>query len=115
MIVKKIKDVPKLKLTMERAKGVYKQIPISSADGTPEYSFRVFTVEPGGNTPFHKHPYEHLNYIIAGKGVLVGEKEEREIEEGDFALVLPNEMHSYKNTHPTKDLVLICAVKKEFE
>jgi quercetin dioxygenase-like cupin family protein len=115
MIVKNIDDVPKFKLEMEGAKNVFKQIPISSKDGTPAYSFRVFTVKPGGNTPFHKHPYEHLNYIISGKGVLVGKEGERPISKGDFALVMPNEPHSYKNTSDTEDLVLICAVKKEFE
>ena len=115
MIVKNIEDVPKFKLEMEGAKDVLKQIPISSADGTPEYSLRVFTVKPGGNTPFHKHPYEHLNYIISGKGILKGKNEELEIKTGDFALVLPNEMHSYKNTSQTEELVLICAVRKEFE
>ncbi len=115
MIIKKIDDVPKFKLEMEGARDVFKQIPISSKDGTPEYSLRVFTVKPGGNTPLHKHPYEHLNYIISGEGVLVGEGGEKQIAEGDFALVMPNEMHSYKNTSSEKDLVLICAVKKEFE
>ena len=115
MVVKSLKNVPKFKVEMPGAKNTFKQIPISSADGTPEYSLRVFTVEPGGNTPFHKHPYEHLNYIISGNGVLVGEEGETEIKAGDFALVMPNEMHSYKNTSGTEDLVLICAVKKEFE
>ncbi len=115
MVIKKLSEVPKIKLEMEGAEGVFKQIPISASDGTPEYSCRVFTVKPGGNTPFHQHPYEHLNFIIKGEGVLVSEAGEHPIAKGDFALVLPNEMHSYKNTSSTEDLVLICAVKKEFE
>jgi quercetin dioxygenase-like cupin family protein len=59
-------NAEKIKLDMERAKGVCKQIPISKVDGTPTISFRVFTIEPRGHTPHHTHSFEHLNYIIEG-------------------------------------------------
>ena len=60
----------KIKLDIEGAIGVYKQIPISKADGTPTFSFRIFTIEPGGYTPHHTHSFEHLNYIIEGRGIV---------------------------------------------
>ena len=88
------KTVPK----MEGAQGIFKQIPLSKADGVPAYSFRVFTIEPGGHTPFHQHAFEHLNYIIKGNGALVAQDREHAIKEGDFALVLPGEVHQFKNT-----------------
>ena len=70
------KEIPK----MEGASGIWKQIPISKRDGSPLFCFRVFTFEPGGHTPFHRHPNEHLNYVIRGKGAIVAEDgEEREI------------------------------------
>ncbi|MCR4393752.1 MAG: cupin domain-containing protein [Dehalococcoidales bacterium] len=100
---------------MEGAQGVYKQIPLSRADGVPNFSFRVFTIEPGGHTPLHRHPFEHMNYIIEGKGVLAGEDGEKDLKKGDFALILPNELHQFKNTADQGNLVLICAVPKEFE
>jgi quercetin dioxygenase-like cupin family protein len=49
---------------MEGAKGVYKQVTIAKADGIPTFLSRVFTIEPGGHTPFHNHLFEHLKYII---------------------------------------------------
>jgi quercetin dioxygenase-like cupin family protein len=108
--------VKKVKMTMEGAKDTYKQIPISKGDGTPTVSFRVFTIEPGGHTPYHIHAFEHINYIISGNGALVTETgEERPIKEGDFALVLPNEKHQYKNKSNTKPFVVTCAVPKEYE
>ena len=70
----KITDLSRLeksRMTMEGAKDTWKQIPISRADGTPCFSFRVFTIEPGGHTPFHAHPFEHINYVIEGKGAVV--------------------------------------------
>ncbi|NOY37801.1 MAG: cupin domain-containing protein [Chlorobi bacterium] len=106
----------KMTVNMEGAVGVTKQMPLSRKDGVPVYSFRVFTVEPGGHTPYHHHNYEHMNYIVSGQGALVNEDgEELPVKAGDFALVLPNEQHNYKNTHPTEPLVLICGVPKAFE
>jgi quercetin dioxygenase-like cupin family protein len=106
------KEIPK----MEGASGISKQIPISKRDGSPLFCFRVFTFEPGGHTPFHRHPNEHLNYVIRGKGAIVAEDgEEREIKKGDFALILPNEKHQYKNKSASEPLVVVCAVPIEYE
>jgi quercetin dioxygenase-like cupin family protein len=107
--------VPKNKVQMEGALNAWKQVPLSREDGAPVYAFRVFTVEPGGHTPYHQHPYEHMNYIIEGEGALVNEKsEEQLLKAGDFALVNPNEKHQYRNKGD-QPLVLICGVPKEFE
>ena len=106
------KEIPK----MEGALSVYKQVPISKRDGSPRFSFRVFTFDPGGHTPFHSHPNEHLNYVIEGDGAVVAEDgKEREIKKGDFALILPNEKHQYKNKSANEPLVVICAVPIEYE
>ena len=107
--------VEKKKVNMEGADGAWKQIPLGSKDGAPVYSLRVFTVEPGGHTPYHSHPYEHMNYIIDGEGALVNEKEEEfPVKTGDFALVDPGEKHQYRNKGD-KPFIIICGVPKEFE
>ena len=108
-------EVKKDKVNMEGAEGAWKQVPLSREDGAPVYSYRVFTVVPGGHTPYHQHPYEHMNYIIDGVGALVNEKgEEQPIKAGDFALVMPDEKHQYRNKGD-RPLKLICGVPKEFE
>jgi quercetin dioxygenase-like cupin family protein len=99
---------------MEGAEKILKQIPIAKEHGTPNFSFRVFTIEPGGHTPHHKHAFEHLNYIIEGSGVVVGESKETKLKKGDFVMIPPNEIHQYKNT-TKKPFVMICAVPKEYE
>lgn len=97
------------------AKGVSKQVPVGVADGTPTMSMRVFTVEPGGHTPYHSHPWEHINYILAGEGELLNESGQgRAIAAGDYALVLPDEKHQFRNTG-SSDLQFICMVPKERE
>ena len=108
--------IPKKPVRMEGAKDAYKQLVISQADGSPNFSFRVFTVEPGGYTPFHQHASEHLNYVISGEGCLLeANVKAHKIRGGDFALVLPNEKHQYRNISKDQPLILICAVPKEFE
>lgn len=115
MYITRLKDVEKTVPVMEGAKNIYKQIPLSRKDGAPTFSFRVFTIKPGGHTPFHQHPFEHMNYVINGKGTLVAEDREHELNKGDFALVLPNEKHQFKNSSGKQDLIIICAVPNQYE
>lgn len=116
MKITSLDTVEKIPVDMEDACCVNKQVPVSKADGTPLFAFRVFTIDPGGNTPYHTHPFEHINYIIEGNGVIVTETgEERSVKKGDFALVLPGEKHQYKNTSAVEPMVMICAVPKEYE
>ena len=115
MHITRLEEVEKIIPEMEGAKGIYKQIPLSQKDGVPTFSFRVFTIEPGVHTPFHQHPFEHMNYVISGHGLLVAGDRERELREGDFALILPDEKHQFKNSSGEQNLLVICAVPKEYE
>lgn len=114
MLVTRLSEVEKTVPAMEGAKDIYKQIPLSKKDGVPTFSFRVFTIKPGGHTPFHQHMFEHMTYVIEGKGVMVGADQKHELSKGDFALILPDEKHQVRNTGKS-DLVIICAVPKEYE
>jgi len=115
MYITRLNRVPKTTSTLGGAKGVHKQIPLSRRDGAPTCSFRVFTIEPGGHTPFHKHEFEHMNYVIKGKGTLASEDREQDLKEGDFALILAGEKHQFSNSSETQNLIIICAVPKEYE
>ena len=110
-----LSEVEKNEVHMDGAVGAWRQLPLGSGDGTPVYSYRVFTVEPDGHTPYHQHPYEHMNYVIEGEGALVNEAgEETPLKAGDFALVNPSEKHQYRNKGD-KPFKMICGVPKEFE
>jgi quercetin dioxygenase-like cupin family protein len=111
-----LSEVPKTEVKMEGAVGASKQVPLSKNDGAPVFSFRVFSLEPNGHTPYHQHDFEHLNYVIQGNGYMVSEGgEKREIQQGDFAMVLPNEVHQYRNASDSETFVFLCAVPKEYE
>ena len=115
MYVTRLDKIEKTTSGSADAKGVYKQIPLSRKDGVPTFSFRVFTIEPGGHTPFHQHEFEHMNYVINGEGILVAEDQEHELREGDFALILAGEKHQFKNSSEYQNLLIICAVPREYE
>lgn len=116
MKITSLGQVEKSPMAMEGVKDVWKQVPLGKADGVPVFSFRVFTILPGGHTPFHTHPFEHMNYFIEGEGFIVLENgEERPVKKGDFVLVLPGEKHRYRNPSADAPLVMICAVPKEYE
>lgn len=116
MKITRLDQIPKSEVKMQGAHRAFKQVPLSREDGAPHFSFRVFTMEPGGHTPYHQHDSEHLNYIISGQGALVTESgEERPLRTGDFVLVLPQEKHQYRNLSASEPFVMICAVPKEYE
>lgn len=57
----------------------------------------------------------HMNYVIEGTGALVNEKgEELSLKAGDFALVMPNEKHQYRNKGEGS-FIMICGVPRGFE
>ncbi len=113
----KITNLPEcesLPVAMKGAKGASRQLPIGKTDGAPNFSIRVFTLEPGGHTPHHIHESEHLNYVMEGSGVAMEGDTPRPISKGDFVLVTPHEKHQYRNTG-TEPLVFMCMVPTEFE
>lgn len=110
-----LKDVRKECVNMKGSLSVDVQMAITEEDGTPAYSMRVFTINPGGHTPCHEHPFEHINYVIEGKGILrIGENDYL-MEAGDCALVLANQMHNYRNISDLNSFVFVCLVPKEYE
>ena len=116
MKITNLNDTPKVKLDIEGAKNVLKQVPLSKLDGSPTFSFRVFTIGVDGNTPYHQHESEHMNYVITGEGAIVKENgQEIPISTGSFSLILPNEIHQYKNKSQKEDLIVICAVPIQYE
>lgn len=101
-------------VNMAGVRDAVKQVPIGKADGAPNFSIRVFTIQPGGYTPHHSHDSEHLNYILEGSGEVLDGDQARAIQPGDYILVKPHEKHQYRNTGETP-LKFMCMVPKEYE
>ena len=71
---------------------------ITEEDGAPNFSMRVVEVEPGKNTSFHSHPWEHEVFIISGQAVVKGEQGETRVTKDNAVYIAPNEQHCFVNT-----------------
>jgi quercetin dioxygenase-like cupin family protein len=85
---------------------------ISEKDGAPNFAMRIFEVEPGGFTPYHKHSWEHEVFILQGRGVLVSEEKNLPLKKNDAVFVPPEESHQFRNDSDEK-LTFICLVPIE--
>lgn len=120
MKIIRAEDVPRKLVDMEGAFGADMSIPIGVEDSTPTVSMRIFTLIPGGRTPYHDHPFEHVNYVISGEGVINTEEGPFWIEKGDCILIPGGFKHNYENLlsgeeGKDRELVFICIVPKEYE
>ncbi len=97
MKVQNYSEIEETEVTMEGAKDVSMRLLISENDEAKNFAMRMFTVEPGGHTPFHFHDFEHEVFILEGQGVLKAEKKEQPFKAGDVIFVKPDEKHQFRN------------------
>lgn len=114
MPVRRYADLKEIPVAMEGAQGVTKRVPIGKDEGWEDYTLRVFKIAPGGCTPKHRHDWEHVNYVMSGKGRLILDETAHEIAEKDFAFVPPNALHQFQNPFP-EDFEFICIVPNRGE
>ena len=91
-----------------------KRVLIGPDQGAPNFIMRMFTLEEGGFSPYHTHPWEHEAFILSGEGIIKGADGEKHVSEGDFIFVPPNEEHQFVNSG--KDpFEFLCIIPKEGE
>ena len=112
MKIANFKNVELEKIKDPDSKGVTIRWLISEKDGAPNFAMRLFEVEPGGFTPFHKHSWEHEVFILEGKGILVAEQKSFPLKKDDAVFVPPDEKHQFKNDSDEK-LTFICVIPIE--
>lgn len=91
-------DRPPAPVSAEGAVNVRKAGLITEADHSPTAAMRLFEIGPGGNTPYHTHDWEHVVYILEGKGTLRTEHGDADFGPGDALLAAPGEEHNFVNT-----------------
>lgn len=111
MIVKFWNDVRPLVPPEPGIKGVEMRVLIGEAEKAPNFIMRLFTVEPGGYSPYHSHPWEHEVFILSGKGEVHQRERTWEIGPGSVIYVPPGEEHQFLNVG--KDVLqFICLVPR---
>ena len=106
------KNIELEKITDPKTKGVTKRVLISPKDGAPNFTMRMFHVEPGGYTFHHSHDFEHEVFIVEGKGLVISENGSTPVEKGFSVLIEPGEIHQIKNTGET-ELTFLCLIPNQ--
>ena len=109
MIVQYYKDVEEIIPSEPGVSGVKMRKVIAEKEGAKNFIMRVFEMESGGNTPLHKHDWEHEVFVLSGTGIVVSPEGEREINKGDVIFVPGGEEHQFKNKSKDK-LEFICLI-----
>ena len=98
-----------LPVQAEGAAGVRIQWLLDEMHGAPSFAMRRFVIEPGGNTPYHAHDWEHEIYVLAGRARAFTPETSVEVGPGDVLLIPPDEPHGYECTGD-ESFVFLCIV-----
>jgi quercetin dioxygenase-like cupin family protein len=94
---------------VDAADGLSKGVLLSEADGTPHFSMRRFTIDPGAAVPKHTNAVEHEQYVLEGEYVVGIDGEEHTVSAGDSLLIPAGVVHWYRNEGDEAG-AFICAV-----
>lgn len=111
MKITKAESVPSTPVEVEGAEGISIRLLIHEADQAPNFYMRMFTIAPGGHTPYHDHEWEHEVYILAGSGEVTTPDGARPISPGFVVYVAPGETHNFVNTGEG-EIKMLCLVPK---
>jgi len=75
-------------------KGVKIQWLFSKREGTRDITMRKFTMD-STTTPNHRHPWEHIIYILRGKGKIKIKEEWLDAEKDDVFFIPEDTPHGY--------------------
>ena len=112
MIRRNIQTTDGTKVEGEGIDGVTMRLLVGKEDGAPTFAMRHFSVDAGGNTPMHRHDWEHEVLILAGKGEIECDGEILPLTSGDTLFVPANDFHQFRNTG-TSPFEFICIVPVE--
>ncbi|MFH1144923.1 MAG: cupin domain-containing protein [Candidatus Eisenbacteria bacterium] len=97
MIVRHYTEVAALPVAMEGAENVLIRNLITAKEGAPNFSMRVFDVQPSGHTPLHQHDYEHEIFILEGEGEVTEGKRIFKLEPGSVVFIRAGTPHQFRN------------------
>ena len=114
MVIHYYKDVETIIPNEPGVSGVKMRRVIAEKEGAKNFVMRVFEMEPGGNTPLHKHDWEHEVFILSGIGTVISQSGEHELKKGDVIFVPGGENHQFKNSG--KDVLeFICLIPMDIK
>jgi quercetin dioxygenase-like cupin family protein len=87
---------------------VNKQILVGPRDGFDGY-LREFTLEAGGHTPYHRHDWYHVVYVLEGRGSVRVDGRDHALEPGSVVHAPAGVEHGFTNQGEGR-MRLLCLV-----
>ena len=110
MIIHKLNEVKENEVCEGGSSGAFITILIGPEDGSKNIIMRKIRLRPGGHTPLHEHPHEHVVHIEKGRGFVVSPTgEEIEVAAGQSLFVAGDEKHQFKNKSQD-DFEFLCTI-----
>ncbi|MEM9419013.1 MAG: cupin domain-containing protein [Planctomycetota bacterium] len=116
MLVRRPEEVDDQTMTMPGAEGVTMKLMVGRDDGVPNFAMRLFTVQPGGQTPKHAHNYEHEVMIVEGQAQVFDATidAERPAKAGEVLYIPANQLHQFRNASDAR-LRFMCMVPTSYD
>jgi quercetin dioxygenase-like cupin family protein len=113
MIVRHFHDVQEV-TSLKGATGVSKRTLLGKDDSAPNFYLRRFSIEAGGNTPRHSHPWEHQIYVLSGGGEVMVSGERSPLREGTAVLIPSGEEHQIKAGQGPLEFICVIPAVEEY-
>lgn len=98
MIVANEKDVSATPFNSIEVKDAAMKVLVSEKEGWQDHVMRMIELGPDGHSPKHAHDWPHINYVVAGNGVLHMDGKDHPLDAGGYAFVPEGVVHQYRNT-----------------
>ena len=112
MIISHVSNAETKPINHPDAKEAAMKALISPKEGWEGYVMRLVELKPGGYSPYHDHPWPHINFMVKGKGTLHMDGEDHPVSEGSYAYVPAGKIHQFKN-EGSEPFEFICIVPEE--
>jgi quercetin dioxygenase-like cupin family protein len=83
--------------SVENVDGLSKGVLLGESDGTPAFTLRRFTIDPGTEVAPHTNAVEHQQYVLDGEFVVGIDDEEYTVTPGDSVFIPEGVVHWYRN------------------
>ncbi|MEM3627194.1 MAG: cupin domain-containing protein [Candidatus Bathyarchaeia archaeon] len=97
MYVTSVDKAREYEVKIEGVRGVKVKYLLHKGVGAKRLQLRLFTIDVGGYTPLERHEHEHEVFILRGKALVRGGKDEVTVGAGDVIFIPSNEEHQFKN------------------
>jgi quercetin dioxygenase-like cupin family protein len=85
-------------MKVPRCRGATMKVVLGPESGVPNFVTRVFTLDPGGRIPCHRHDsIEHEQIVLDGRMIISLDDRETEVGPGDSIFIPAGVSHWYEN------------------